>query len=46
MAKLAGRSALIPGMLVETFIRTVDRSPLAYLLKPIVDYFSRAFRES
>ena len=46
MAKLAGRSALIPGMPVETFIRTVDRSPLAYLLKPIVDYFNRAFRES
>ena len=46
MAKLAGNSALIPGMPVETFIRTADRSPLSYLLKPIVDYFNRAFRES
>ena len=46
MAKLAGNSALIPGMPVETFIGTADRSPLSYLLKPIVDYFNRAFRES
>ena len=46
MAKLTGNSALIPGMPVEIFIRTADRSPLSYLLKPIVDYFNRAFRES
>lgn len=38
--------ALIPGMPVEVFIQTGERSPLAYLLKPLTDYFTRAFRES
>lgn len=37
---------LLPGMPVETFIRTDDRSPLAYLVKPLADYFTKAFRES
>lgn len=37
---------LIPGMPVESFISTRDRSPLAYLIEPLADYFSRAFRES
>jgi HlyD family secretion protein len=37
---------LLPGMPVEAFIQTSDRSPLAYLIKPFTDYFSRAFRES
>lgn len=38
--------ALIPGMPVEAFIRTEDRTPLAYLVKPFADYFAKAFRES
>jgi HlyD family secretion protein len=33
-------------MPVEAFIRTVDRTPLAYLMKPFTDYFNRAFRET
>lgn len=37
---------LIPGMPVESYIRTADRSPLAYLLKPLTDYFAKAFRET
>ena len=37
---------LIPGMPVEVFIQTGERSPMAYLLKPMADYFNRAFRES
>jgi len=37
---------LIPGMPVEAFIRTDDRSPLLYLTKPFLDYFNRAFRET
>lgn len=45
MAKLGGRPA-IPGMPVEVFIRTGDRTPLAYLVKPLAEYFNRAFRES
>ncbi len=36
---------LLPGMPVEAFIRTEDRTPLAYLLRPLADYFNRAFRE-
>ncbi|RFU12457.1 HlyD family type I secretion periplasmic adaptor subunit [Rhodobacteraceae bacterium W635] len=36
---------LLPGMQVEAFIRTRDQTPLAYLLRPLTDYFNRAFRE-
>lgn len=39
-----GDRALLPGMPVEAFIRTEDRSPLAYLLEPFLIYFNRAFR--
>jgi len=38
--------ALLPGMPVETFIRTDERTPLSYLTKPLTDYFVKAFRES
>lgn len=44
--RLPEGTALIPGMPVEGYIRTADRSPLAYLVKPLTDYFVRAFRES
>jgi len=43
--RLGGRT-LLPGMPVEVFIRTEDRTPLAYLLEPLAEYFNRAFRES
>lgn len=36
---------LLPGMPVEIYIRTSERSPLAYLMKPLTVYFNRAFRE-
>ena len=36
---------IFPGMPVESFIRTEDRTPIAYLVKPLAEYFSRAFRE-
>jgi len=42
--KLEGQK-LVPGMPVEAFIKTQDRSPLSYLLKPFLDYFNKAFRE-
>ncbi|MDT8854569.1 HlyD family type I secretion periplasmic adaptor subunit [Paracoccaceae bacterium Fryx2] len=45
MEKLEGL-ALIPGMPVEVFMQTDARTPLAFLLKPFTDYFTRAFRES
>ena len=37
---------LVPGMPVEAFILTGDRTPLSFLVKPITDYVERAFRES
>lgn len=40
-----GTLKLIPGMPVETFITTDSRSPISYLVKPLSDYFTRAFRE-
>ncbi|RNJ41490.1 hemolysin D [Mesorhizobium erdmanii] len=36
---------IYPGMPVETFISTGERTFLAYLTKPLVDSFQRAFRE-
>lgn len=36
---------LLPGMPVETFVKTDDRTPLNYLLQPVSVYFARAFRE-
>jgi len=46
MDKLPEGTVLIPGMPVQAFVRTADRSPLAYLVKPLADYFTKAFRES
>jgi len=37
---------LVPGMPVDSYIRTADRTPLAYLVQPFTDYFTKAFRES
>ncbi|WP_298938302.1 HlyD family type I secretion periplasmic adaptor subunit [uncultured Ruegeria sp.] len=37
--------ALLPGMPVEAMIKTDERTPLSYLVKPMADYFTRAFRE-
>ena len=36
---------LMPGMPVEVFVRTSDRTVLSYLLKPLRDQINRAFRE-
>lgn len=44
VAKLGG-ARLVPGMPVETFIKTADRTPIAYLMKPLRDQMARAFRE-
>lgn len=45
LAKL-GEVILVPGMPVEAFIRTDERTPVQFLTKPFTDYFNRAFRES
>lgn len=39
------RSQIYPGMPVEAMISTGDRTFFEYLLKPLTDSFSRAFRE-
>ncbi|GJD53794.1 Type I secretion system membrane fusion protein PrsE [Methylobacterium crusticola] len=44
LARLKG-ARLMPGMPVEAFIRTADRTVLAYLSKPLLDQARRAFRE-
>ena len=46
LGRLPDNLHLIPGMPVEAFISTEARSPMAYLLKPLSDYFTKAFRES
>ena len=46
LEKLPEGHVLIPGMPVEAYLRTTDRTPLSYLLKPLTDYFARAFREN
>jgi HlyD family secretion protein len=44
LAKLGGLR-LIPGMPVEVFMETEQRTALSYLVKPLSDQITRAFRE-
>ena len=43
-ARLKGLK-LLPGMPAEIYIRTADRTALSYLVKPLTDQFTRAFKE-
>jgi HlyD family secretion protein len=43
--KRLGEHRLIPGMPVEAFLQTADRTVISYLLKPLQDQIMRAFRE-
>lgn len=45
LQKLSGQE-LVPGMPVEAFVTTEDRSVLSYLTEPIVDQIEHAMRES
>jgi len=40
-----GEAKLIPGMPVEAFVQTGERTVISYLMKPLHDQFMRAFRE-
>lgn len=40
-----GDKALVPGMPVETFMQTGDRTVLSYLVKPVTDQIAHALRE-
>ncbi len=44
IARLGGVK-LIPGMPVEAFVQTGERTVISYLMKPLHDQFMRAFRE-
>jgi len=43
--KELGELKLLPGMPVEAFVQTGERTVLSYLMKPLHDQFMRAFRE-
>jgi HlyD family secretion protein len=45
IARLGGEAKLIPGMPVEAFVQTGDRTMMSYLMKPLHDQLMRAFRE-
>jgi len=45
LAKL-GKHDLLPGMPVEAFMATESRTPLTYVLKPVLDYLDRSFRDA
>jgi HlyD family secretion protein len=40
-----GDVKLVPGMPVEAFVQTGERTVISYLMKPLSDHFNRAFRE-
>jgi HlyD family secretion protein len=40
-----GSNKIIPGMPVEAFVQTGDRTMFSYLMKPLSDQLMRAFRE-
>jgi HlyD family type I secretion membrane fusion protein len=44
LAKL-GASELVPGMPVEVFVSTEERTAISYFVKPFTDQLTRAFRE-
>ena len=44
MQKL-GAVELISGMPVEAYLQTESRTPASYVLRPITDFFARAFRD-
>jgi HlyD family secretion protein len=40
-----GQNRVNAGMQAEVFVRTEDRSPLEYIVKPLKDQIAKAFRE-
>ena len=45
LAKLPKGEVLLPGMPVDSFIRTGEHTPLRYLLEPLTRYFRTALRD-
>lgn len=46
LGRLPENTQLVPGMPVEAYLKTADHSPMMYLIKPFMDYFVKAFRET
>jgi len=46
LSKLGGDQIIMPGMPVDSFIRTGEHTPLAYLLAPLARYFDAAMRDN
>lgn len=44
--KLPEGAHLIPGMPIQAYIKTDDRTPMAYFMRPFIEYFAKAFREA
>ncbi len=40
-----GSNGVSAGMQAEVFVRTEDRTPLEYIVKPLKDQIAKAFRE-
>ena len=40
-----GEVVLVPGMPVDAFIQTGERTVMSYLVRPMMDQLGRAFRE-
>ena len=45
VARLGANVKIIPGMPVEAFVQTGDRTMMSYLMKPFSDQLMRSFRE-
>lgn len=45
LAKLGEGGVLLPGMPVEVYVSTEERTAMSYLVKPLTDQYNRAFRE-
>lgn len=45
LKKLSEGQVVVPGMPVDTFLRTGEYSPLAYLLRPLTRFLNTAMRE-
>lgn len=40
-----GENRLVPGMPVEAFVKTEERTVISYLMKPMMDQIAHAMRE-
>ncbi len=45
VAAQLGDARLLPGMMVETFMQTDERTVMSYLVEPLADQIGRTFRE-